>query len=619
MAVKEQRGLSKKEEARWRVDGWQGRGRSRPTRRSRSTSPPVPRNLHRPRALRSPRQIRTEAELAEARKKKRKLHYTLQQELALLWEKMRRRNIAKDDRSKVVSEALRKMAGKIAEIASSHVSSRVLQTCIKYCSQAEREAVFLELQPHLLALSRNVYGVHLVKKMLDSATKKQLDGFISSLHGKVASLLRHMVGSVVIEHVFQLGNASQKQSLLSELYSAELQLFRDLTLSNGGRLLDIISKLGLQKSSVLQHMSSVIQPILEKGIVDHSIIHTVLIEYLTIADKSSAVDVIRQLSSSLLVRMIHTKDGSKLGILCVKHGDAKERKKIIKGIKEHVGKVAQDQYGSLVLTCILSVVDDTKLLTKVIIRELQKILKELIFDKTGRRPILQLLHPQCPRYLSPDDLASLSLSVPSLCSKGKESEEVDTGSGEHAETPENPEDDSENNLQLAEGGGKKDDALRRYQLLVDSGLAESLIVTCTECAGELLRSNFGREVVTGGIDGVLRQKFPNQLDDLQGAIASLGALPKMEEPEHHVFENFHSSRTIRKLIMDCPAFAASLWEVALKGKAATWAQGHSAKVVSAFLESPDAKVRDLAKSELQGLVESGALKIPKGKDSKAED
>ena len=39
----------------------------------------------------------------------------------------------------------------------------------------------------------------------------------------------------VIEHAFQLGNASQKQSLLSELYSPELQLFRDLTLNNGGR------------------------------------------------------------------------------------------------------------------------------------------------------------------------------------------------------------------------------------------------------------------------------------------------------------------------------------------------------------------------------------------------
>lgn len=32
----------------------------------------------------------------------------------------------------------------------------------------------------------------------------------------------------VIEHAYQLGNAFQKQSLLLELYSAELQLFKDL-------------------------------------------------------------------------------------------------------------------------------------------------------------------------------------------------------------------------------------------------------------------------------------------------------------------------------------------------------------------------------------------------------
>lgn len=51
------------------------------------------------------------------------------------------------------------------------------------------------------------------------------------------------------------------------------------------RLIDLISKLGLQKGSVLRHMSSVIQPILEKGIVDHSIIHRALMEYLSIADK----------------------------------------------------------------------------------------------------------------------------------------------------------------------------------------------------------------------------------------------------------------------------------------------------------------------------------------------
>ncbi|KAK4477829.1 hypothetical protein RD792_017092 [Penstemon davidsonii] len=107
-------------------------------------------------------------ELAEARKKKRKKHYSLEQELALLWEKMRRRNIAKNDRSMLVSEALKKMKGKISEIASSHVSSRVLQTCVKHCSQEERNAVFVELRPNFIAMSTNTYAVHLVTKMLDN-------------------------------------------------------------------------------------------------------------------------------------------------------------------------------------------------------------------------------------------------------------------------------------------------------------------------------------------------------------------------------------------------------------------------------------------------------------------
>ncbi|CAL9149346.1 unnamed protein product [Musa hybrid cultivar] len=343
---------------------------------------------------------------------------------------MRCYNVGKQARSELVSEALRKMNGKFVEIAGSHVAARVLQTCVKYCTQEERDAVFEALRPHLLALSQKKYAVHLVKKLLDHASKKQLEWFISSLHGHVTSLLRHSVGSAVIDYVFHLANGSQKQILLMEMYSTELQLFKDLTLTNSGRLVDIISKLGLQKSSVLQHIMSVIQPLLEKGIVDHSIIHKALIEFFTIADKSSAADVIQQLlpllvresasaeesphfsapemqkkrkiknknvKEPLLAWMIHTRDGLKICILCVKHASAKERKKVIKGIKGHVRKLSLDQLGSL-----------------IVIRELQTMLKDLVLDKNGRRTVLQLLHPQCSRYFASEDLACLSLSVPSL-------------------------------------------------------------------------------------------------------------------------------------------------------------------------------------------------------------
>lgn len=146
----------------------------------------------------------------------------------------------------------------------------------------------------------------------------------------------------------------------------------------------------------------------------------------------------------------------------------------------------------------------------------------------------------------------------------------------------------------------------------------------------------------------------DKLDALHKAIASLVAEPKSEESEEnpksegseeeHVLKNFHSSRTIRKLILDCPTFASTLWKTALKGKCELWAVGHrfayiiflvptlkfcapeprqilygtkillfsicSSKVISAFLESSDSRVRNLAKKELQPLIDRGALKIP---------
>ncbi|KAK6122603.1 hypothetical protein DH2020_043660 [Rehmannia glutinosa] len=512
-------------------------------------------------------------ELAEARKKKRKKHYSLEQELALLWEKMRCRNIAKEDRSRWVTEALKKMKGKISEIASSHVSSRVLQTCVKHCTQDERNAVFMELRPHFIALASNTYAVHLVTKMLDHAPKEQLAEFISSLHGHVASLLRHMLGSLVIEHAYNLGNATQKQALLMELYSPELQLFKDLVTGKENRLEDVISKLQLQKSSVLRHMTSVLQPILEKGILDHSIVHRAFMEYLSIADPSSAADVIQQLSGASLVRMIHTKDGSRLGQLCIRHGSAKERKKIIKGMKGHVDKIAHDKFGNMVLVCIFSVVDDTKLVSKIIIRELEGNLKELLLDQSE--------------------------------SDGGEAVEEDTN-GEY--------DLSDSNIQLNEGG-KKDSFKRRQELLVNSGLAEKLVDACSEMAEGLLRDKYGKEVIyevaTGGADGILHPTLDAKLAELHEAIASIAAQPKPDEPEkEHILENFHSSRAIRKLVLDCPAFASTLWEKALKGNCAIWAKGFSSKVINAFLETSDSAVKELAKEELQPLIERGDLSLP---------
>jgi len=83
------------------------------------------------------------------------------------------------------------------------------------------------------------------------------------------------------------------------------------------------------------------------------------------------------------------------------------------------------------------------------------------------------------------------------------------------------------------------------------------------------------QVATGGSEGIMRPTLDDKINSLHDAVASLAAMPKpADSQEEHVLENFHSSRTIRKLILDCPNFASTLWEKAFKGKSELWAHGH---------------------------------------------
>lgn len=52
------------------------------------------------------------------------------------------------------------------------------------------------------------------------------------------------------------------------------------------RLLEFFtSESAAKKRAVLEHMTLALQPILEKGIVDHTIIHRAIVEYLSVSKK----------------------------------------------------------------------------------------------------------------------------------------------------------------------------------------------------------------------------------------------------------------------------------------------------------------------------------------------
>ncbi|GJX04978.1 hypothetical protein Tco_0190894 [Tanacetum coccineum] len=133
-----------------------------------------------------------------------------------------------------------------------------------------------------------------------------------------------------------------------------------------------------------------------------------------------------------------------------------------------------------VLACILSIVNDILLVKKAILRELQTVLKELILNKVmllivnfnvileWKTPFVAASSYQLLTLSYPDVLSLLDSSVPPLVAT------IVFSNSSDAEGDEDMNDANETLKSAA--GGKKDLALRRRELLVDSGLAEVPIV-----------------------------------------------------------------------------------------------------------------------------------------------
>lgn len=118
------------------------------------------------------------------------------------------------------------MDGQYLDIATSHVTARVLQvslahtvfvnllrfcyvacvlafddqlftvvwqTCVKWCSESERDAIFDVLQPHLLTLSCKKYAIFLVKKLIELGTFRTTLYTDQIMCGHVAMLECYMI------------------------------------------------------------------------------------------------------------------------------------------------------------------------------------------------------------------------------------------------------------------------------------------------------------------------------------------------------------------------------------------------------------------------------------------
>lgn len=91
------------------------------------------------------------------------------------------------------------------------------------------------------------------------------------------------------------------------------------------------------------------------------------------------------------------------------------------------------------------------------------------------------------------------------------------------------------------------------------------------------------QVAMGGVNGELWRTIPSAILSLYKEIADLATIPNQEEEDVHIMEQYFSSPTLRRLILNSTpppngvegqSFSAVFWSVALQNKCKRWAKGH---------------------------------------------
>ncbi|DBA93738.1 TPA: hypothetical protein ACH3X3_013804 [Trebouxia sp. C0006] len=546
--------------------------------------------------------LAAKSDLNAVKSKGTKRNAALIQDITAKWEKLRHPDTTAAQRIDIVHEILTQVQGRVADLAMSHTASRVIQACAKHGNETDRKALLAEAAPRVVGLAKSSYGHFLLCKLISAATKAQFPEILKMFKGHIAQLLRHPCGAAVIDDLYNEATRKQQGAMAAELYGREYVLFS----GEAKRLPDLMKELPAAKQkAVLRNMAQHAIPIMEKALVDPPLVHRMLAEYIAASPGRSVSEAVQLLSGPPLVRLVHTKEGAQVACAVITYGTAKDRKKAIKGLAgqaDSIFKMAQDEFGHVVLLCILDTVDDTALLKKQILPELQNNLSELIKSKPGRRIILQLLHPNQQKYV-PLHLQHMAHPPPKPAS-GSEILEDQEQVGDTL------------------GGSKKNSELRRQEILGEgpSSFAGLLCKACKSNAADMLRDPQACDVIVevaqAGSSGVLTIHHSSAVHEVQEAIAQAATptpsiSPKAGE-EEHVLLNYFSSRAMRRLIVASSHHASEdgastdflmlLWEAAIKGRCQQWLGTHAEKILAALATCNNSTISNAMEIELQPIL-----------------
>ncbi|XP_034951279.1 protein penguin [Chelonus insularis] len=363
---------------------------------------------HTPQNLTKPnwREVKEERKKLKIYRKSKKLNdiFEIAVEAKKISETMRKKTCDEKERKELTIKLHQLLQGNYPKFVFMHDLSRVVQWLLKFCDPEIRQSIANELKPSLFDMMQSKYARHCIKMFLEYGSQDVKSAIISVCYGHVVKLITHIVASPIIDTIYSHHTSNEEKLYFQQEFFGDM--YKNSKDKNIKSLTDLLQQVPDMKTAILSAIKINLIKVLSKDLVSSPLIQTLLAEYLSVCSSEDRSEMIIMLRNSVL-SLSKTKEGTKVAMTCVWHGTAKDRKMLLKSIKDHIKDLATSEYGYLILLSIFDSIDDTVLVKKILIPEFLENLKEIMVNEYGKKVILYLVARRDTHHFHPSLIAQL--------------------------------------------------------------------------------------------------------------------------------------------------------------------------------------------------------------------
>ncbi|XP_004536437.1 protein penguin [Ceratitis capitata] len=350
------------------------------------------------------RKFKQDKKELKLKRKQAKDSYEVSVEAKQIYEKLKcRRTEKKSDLVEKLYNVLNR-GDVIKKLIMAHDTARIIQCMLKFASPTLRDELSEKLLPYVVEMATSKYSHFCVLRMFKYGSPAIKSKLVDSFMGNVVRLAGHNISSKILDHAYHtVASPKQRINLRQEFYG---ELYRNSKDEHVKKLTDTYKDSLNMKKSILSAVKSNIDHLANKQLVDNSLVHAVILEYLEECEEDKIEETVSAFAP-LIPLMLTTKDGTQAAVICFYKSTPKNRRAIIKTIKEHLIKISTHEQGHIFLLALINSLDDTKATKKAIYDTLHPELETLMSNQWGRRVIEWFVAPADTNCFHPSFISSV--------------------------------------------------------------------------------------------------------------------------------------------------------------------------------------------------------------------